>query len=362
MMSYLLAFSITINFLFILKSIAAQIGLVDKPNHRKVHQNQTPLIGGLAMFGGFIFTLLMIEQTPSGLRYLMSGAIILIIIGFLDDLYELSHYYRFAVEIIAALLICLGGGTMLNDLGAIGFSDQIIELGIFSIPLTVFAIIGVINALNMSDGIDGLAGSLTLVTLLALVILTGNANLIQALKLLGLLIAVISAFLAFNLRVPGRAQAQVFMGDTGSMFLGFILAWFMINLSQGESRVMTPVTALWIFALPLIDTVSIMLRRIFTKRSPFSADRGHFHHLLLSAGFSVSQTLTIMIGLATALAMIGLIGFYLQVSENIMFFGFLCLFFLHFSGTMYAHKNHHFLGCSMFKQALVENRTPEKLF
>lgn len=350
-MSYLLAFSITINLLFILKSIARRIGLVDKPNRRKTHRGRTPLIGGLAMFGGFVFTALMIEPLSIDLRYLLSGAIILIIIGFLDDLYELPYYYRFAVEIVAVLLICLGGKTVLNDLGAIGFSGSVITLGIFAIPLTIFATVGVINALNMSDGIDGLAGSLTLVTLLSLVILTWQAGDTQILKLLWLLIAVTVAFLTFNLRVPGRAQAQVFMGDTGSMFLGFTLAWFMIYLSQGEQRIMTPVTALWIIALPLMDTVSIMLRRIFTKRSPFSADCGHFHHLLLSAGHSVSQALAIMIVLATISATIGLVGFYLQISEAIMFWGFLSLFILHFSGTMYIHKKYRFSECPLFERA-----------
>jgi UDP-N-acetylmuramyl pentapeptide phosphotransferase/UDP-N-acetylglucosamine-1-phosphate transferase len=172
-----------------------------------------------------------------------------------------------------------------------------------------------------------------------LVIVTWNTDFTQILKLLWLLIAVTIAFLTFNLRILRRKQAQVFMGDAGSMFLGFILAWFMVNLSQGEQRVITPVTALWIFALPLIDTVSIMLRRILKKTSPFDADHGHLHHLLLYAGFSVSQTLAIIVSSAIILAIIGLNGLYLQVSETAMFYGFLSLFALHFVITMIFYRN-----------------------
>ncbi len=335
--SFLVAFSVTINLLFVLQNLAKRIGLVDKPDHRKHHSNEIPLIGGIAMFCGFVLAVLLLEQPLSGLRSLFAGAFILMMVGILDDLRELTPRTRFVAEIMAALLVSLGGGVLLRNFGAIGFSVQEITLsGIVALPLTIFAIVGVINALNMSDGIDGLAGGLTLITLAALTWITWMEGLYQQLWLLVLLIAVVMAFLTFNLRLPGRPQALVFMGDAGTMFLGFILAWFMINLSQESQRAMTPVTALWIFALPLLDTVTIMLRRMLNGHSPFTADRKHLHHLLLNKGFTVPQTLSMILGLAAGLAILGLLGLYIGISEATMFRGFLILFATYLISMMMA--------------------------
>ena len=343
-MSFLLAFSITANLLFILQPLAIKLSLVDQPNYRKCHDNPVPLIGGLAMFSGFVLAVLLSDLPLSGLRALLAGAIILIGIGVLDDIRELSARARFGSEIVAALLVSIGSGAILYDFGAIGLSANHVELGLFALPLTIFSIVGVINALNMSDGIDGLAGGLVLITLLSLALITGISAQEQHFWLLLLLIAVILAFLGFNLRLPWQPRALVFMGDAGSMFLGFILAWFFINLSQGEQRVMTPVTALWIFALPLIDTVNIMIRRILNGRSPFKADREHFHHFLLKQGLTVSQTLAIILGLAASLALMGLIGLYWEVSEAIMFWGFLSLFALHLLMMMFIWQDFAKIG------------------
>jgi len=138
--------------------------------------------------------------------------------------------------------------------------------------------IGMLNAVNMVDGLDGLAASLVFIAIIAW---TGDD--VRNVVIPELLGAAILAFLLFNLRLRGRAL--VFMGDAGSLFLGFVLTWFLVALSQGEQRLLAPVTALWLFALPLTDTISMMVRRILLRRSPFLADREHFHHILLAAGF-----------------------------------------------------------------------------
>jgi UDP-GlcNAc:undecaprenyl-phosphate GlcNAc-1-phosphate transferase len=161
-----------------------------------------------------------------------------------------------------------------------------------------------------------------------------------------LLASVILAFLLFNVRISGRAL--VFMGDAGSMFLGLVLAWLLIGFSQGEGRLMSPATALWIFAVPLIDTVSLMLRRMICGRSPFEADREHFHHILRAAGFSRKQTLALVLTLALTAAAVGLGGFFLGVSEHWMFFGFLSVFGLHFWLVMRAWRVKRFLRRPLF--------------
>lgn len=172
------------------------------------------------------------------------------------------------------------------------------------------------------------------VVLRVLVFISWKASLEQPLSILLLLIAVVLAFLRFNLCFP-HIPYRVFMGDAGSMFLGFMVAWFLISLSQSEQRVMTPVTALWILAVPLFDTGRLTIHRLIKGQSPFAADREHFHHLLLDAGLTKNQTLLIMLSFATGFAVIGILGLYLDISEALMFWGFIGLFVLLFFGIIF---------------------------
>jgi UDP-GlcNAc:undecaprenyl-phosphate GlcNAc-1-phosphate transferase len=338
--SFIIAFSITAILLFELKPLALRIGLVDQPNNeRKHHKGKIPMIGGIAMFCGFMLALLTLDQPLTGLRTLIGGASILIIVGVLDDFHDLSAKIRFIAQIFVGLLMSINGEVILNDLGAIGLNTVPVELGYFlALPLTILAVIMAINAVNMVDGIDGLAGGLSLITISALSFISWKAGLEQMFSILVLLIATVLAFLRFNLRYLGQLRAKVFMGDAGSMFLGFVIVWFLISLSQGEQRAMPPVTVLWIFALPLLDTGTITIRRLLKGKSPFAADREHLHHLLLDTGLTVTKTLLIILGLAICFALIGLLGLYLGVQENIMFWAFIGIF------TIYFFISQHYLA------------------
>ncbi|HKJ23095.1 MAG TPA: undecaprenyl/decaprenyl-phosphate alpha-N-acetylglucosaminyl 1-phosphate transferase, partial [Gammaproteobacteria bacterium] len=207
-----------------------------------------------------------------------------------------------------------------------------VELGGWEIPFTVFSAVGVINALNMIDGLDGLAGSLALVALVSLSFTVLHSGHSASAHLLLIAVAVVVAFLLFNLRFSERRPARVFMGDSGSMFLGFVLTWYVIELSQGPVRVIAPVTALWVLAIPLFDAVYIMFRRMLMGLSPFAADRDHLHHLLQTLGLSAVQTLVVIVTAAVVLALFGLYGLYHGFSEARMFYGFLGLFALYFAG------------------------------
>jgi UDP-GlcNAc:undecaprenyl-phosphate GlcNAc-1-phosphate transferase len=341
---YLLALGATMLALWGLRQLAFPIGLLDKPGGRKVHDEAVPLVGGLAMFLGFCLSSLFLELPLAQLPSLLAGASLLVLVGVLDDLHELSSSPRFLVQIGAALIMTFSGGVVLQDLGAIGPSGGTADLGLFAVPLTVFATVGVINAVNMSDGIDGLAGSMALVALGSLALVAFWGGQVAWLPVLGLLIAAVLGFLFFNLR---RGRALVFMGDAGSMFLGFVLAWFLIAFSQGGDRLMPPAVALWILAVPLIDTVAMMLRRILKGRSPFAADREHFHHVLLLAGFSPKATLAIIAAVALVMASTGLSAWYLGVSEATLFYGFLAVFALYFWSIMRAWKVKRFLTRSL---------------
>ena len=221
---------------------------------------------------------------------------------------------------------------MLQDVGWLALGS-LLSLGILAIPFTVFCTVGVLNAVNMSDGLDGLAGGLALVTLGSLSYLAYYTGHSENLDALVVLMACIMGFLVFNARSPWCKKAKVFMGDAGSMFLGFVIARFLIDFSQGDQRIMHPVIALWIFAVPLMDTVAVMLRRMLAGHSPFSADRKHLHHILLSIGLSPGQTVIAIWVLAVLLAIIGIVGHMAKLPDETMFFGFLGLFAV-YTGTL----------------------------
>jgi UDP-GlcNAc:undecaprenyl-phosphate GlcNAc-1-phosphate transferase len=333
--SYLAAFGVCFGMIWMLRSVAPHIGLVDHPANHRRHDVATPLVGGLAMFCGFLFAVLMLPVPLSNLRALFAGSALLIIIGVLDDLHELSSWARFVAQIAAALLMIYWGNMVLTDLGNLT-EERLFTLGRFAVPLTVFATVGVINALNMTDGMDGLAGSLAAVALIFTALAASAAAEGTTLAVVLILLVTVVAFLLFNLRLLGRPRALVFMGDAGSMFLGFVLTWFFVSLSQGEQRTLLPVTALWFLALPLFDTVGMLLRRILLRRSPFLADREHMHHLLLALGLNVNRTLSVLVLVALVLAGIGYLGQVAGVPERFLFYGFILLFAVYFVGSWLA--------------------------
>jgi UDP-GlcNAc:undecaprenyl-phosphate/decaprenyl-phosphate GlcNAc-1-phosphate transferase len=323
------ALAITSVLVLWLRPVAKAVGLMDVPNERKIHQGSIPLIGGLSIFVAVFAAQTITGFFVSGIPYPIDysgfylAGMLLILVGAVDDSRDLSPLTRLFAEAIAAIIMILGAGVVLYDLGDLWVQGQIVDLGVFSIPFTVFAAIGVINAMNMSDGLDGLAGSLSLVSLAGFIAATVMFGTGEDLGILLTLAAAVTGFLAFNLRRPGRSRAVVFLGDSGSMFLGFALCWFAIKFSQGESRVMAPAAALWFLVLPVFDAVCITSRRVLKRRPAFGADKEHLHHIFLFAGFTVGETVAIMTGMAALGVATGLAGTYFQVPGPILFGAYL---------------------------------------
>ena len=329
---FFLAMSSSIFLTLALRRVAAKIGLVDHPQRsvHKTHDNPTALVGGLSIFISFCFTLLFINMPLTQLRPLLAGAIVLVVIGVLDDLHELSPIMRFASQIIACLIMIFMGNVILLDLGHL-MTDSLFELSIFAIPFTIFAVVGVINAFNMSDGMDGQSGVLALAILFVLILLCSfNADHLCAVILITLAGAVIG-FLLFNLRWSKDKAASVFMGDAGSMFIGFVISWHLIHLSQGDQAVIKPITAVWLFALPICDTITVMIRRAMNKQSPLQADKSHYHHLFQACNLSINQVLGLII--ASSLGFGGLAYLIQDIPgmEKFMFYAyllFMCIYYL----------------------------------
>lgn len=305
------------------------MGLVDRPGGHKTHDAQVPLVGGLGIYAALLVVLgaTVYFEVEGHTLYsaLLAGASLLFVVGLIDDVHNLGVRVRFIAQGTAASITALWGGVMLNDFGALVTGD-LFALGLFALPVTIFAAAGVINALNMADGIDGLSGSLSLVSLLLLAVIAYLGHAAVYLPVILTMIGAVLGFLVFNMRCCGRKRAATFMGDAGSTMLGFLFACLFVGLSQGEARAMSPVTALWLFAVPLYDTTATMVRRMWLGKSPFRADRSHLHHLLLKAGCTVPQGVVVMALLQLLLGGIGLVGWYQAVPERFMFAGFIGLF------------------------------------
>lgn len=324
-LSLCVAFAMTIAGLILLKPLSIRLGLVDKPGGRKLHKGNIPLIGGIAMFLGFGFSLLTLNVSLSDYRCLIAGCALLVITGILDDFRELAPRGRLMIQLFVAILMVTWGHNYLSTVGNLLHIGDI-HLGLLGIPITVVAVIAVINAVNMTDGADGLAGTIAWVELFYLAWIAHRADQFIDMQIIYVLLAVVLAFLCFNF--PLRHKARVFMGDSGSMMLGFVLVWFSVDLSQ-QYYAAHPVTFLWILAVPLWDISSVVIRRLLCGFSPMKADRGHLHHYLLEKGFSPLQVTCLMGALSAALGFIGLIAEDAQIAQSIMFLLFIGLFGLY---------------------------------
>jgi UDP-GlcNAc:undecaprenyl-phosphate GlcNAc-1-phosphate transferase len=299
-------------------------GLIDNPGHRKVHQHPTPLVGGLGMLLTLILLQLFTGRVPFESLSLLVALAIITAIGVADDAHELSHRAKFVAQALGAGVIVSGTSVWVTGLGdLVGLGN--IELGKWAILITVIAMIGVMNAINMIDGLDGLAASVSLMPVLVFAVVGYSAGQSVLAFELMLLAAAIIGFLALNLRLHGRARALVFMGDTGGMIIGLLLAWYSIKIGGSSSALVTPITAVWILAMPLLDMGSVMLVRLMQHKSPFHADQQHMHHVLLHAGYSVNQVVGIMAALSLFFGVIGIGAELHGVPQSLMFPAFLVL-------------------------------------
>ncbi|TOB51430.1 UDP-N-acetylglucosamine--undecaprenyl-phosphate N-acetylglucosaminephosphotransferase, partial [Vibrio parahaemolyticus] len=258
--------------------------------------------------------------------WLYVGSIALLtLIGAIDDKIDLSFKIRMGVQAGLSLVMIHIAGIELHSLGNMfGFGE--INLGWTGIVITVLAVIGAINAFNMVDGIDGLLGGLSIVTFGALAyLLRVDAQHGLAYFCVVIIVAMLP-YIFMNLGILGRAR-KVFMGDAGSMMIGFTVIWLLLGVSQAESKpLMRPVTALWLIAVPLMDMTAIMIRRIRRGDSPFKPDREHLHHIFQRLGLSSKQTLVVICLIASAYAAFGIYGELTGLSEAIMFYSFIACF------------------------------------
>jgi UDP-GlcNAc:undecaprenyl-phosphate/decaprenyl-phosphate GlcNAc-1-phosphate transferase len=283
----LLALLITIFLIPLLIKIAEKMKTFDLPDERKVHTVPIPRIGGLAIAIG-VFMAVFLWKDESGFlkAYIISSAFI-VFFGIIDDVTGLNYKMKFSCQVAATLIIVFYGGLKVTHLGAL-LPENMLVPEWMAIPFTIVLIVGVTNAVNLADGLDGLAGGICLLSFCCIGYLSYLVENTTITLLSLALIGVIFGFLRFN-----TYPASLFMGDTGSQFLGFSLVTTSLALTQGHTA-LSPVLPLLIFGFPVLDTMAIILYRLSERRSPFLPDKKHFHHRLMDLGLFHTEAVLII--------------------------------------------------------------------
>jgi len=307
LLSVAISFTITFLAIPVIITVAERKKLFDIPDERKVHQTPIPSLAGLGIFAGFMIACLLAVQfqTSSEFQYYLAAAVVIFFLGLKDDILVISPVKKFIGQVLAAFLIIYKGGIQIKSMhGFLGIEGQLPEM--FSLLLTYFTVIVIINSFNLIDGIDGLAGSLGLMATIVFGVYFLQVNMIAYSVLSFSLAGSLIAFLIFNFH-----PAKVFMGDTGSMLIGLVNAILVVKfISVAEIGTVSfpinasPAIGFAILMIPLLDTLRVFGIRMIHRRSPFSPDRNHVHHLLLDKGLS-HRAITIILVSTNVLCVIG---------------------------------------------------------
>lgn len=288
----------------VVKRVAYRVGAVDIPkDERRMHHTPIPRLGGLAIAMAFLFSVLLLVPMEQQMQGILLGAILIVVLGVFDDSLTLKALPKLLVQIIAAAIAVKHGCAIRYVTDPFSANPgACIDLGVLSVPLTVLWIVAITNAVNFIDGLDGLAVGVSAISsftmlVIALLIAEDHVAIVLAALLGGCL-----GFIPYN-----SNPAQIFMGDTGSTFLGFMLATMSIQGMFKLYAVISFAVPFLILGIPIFDICFAVIRRLARRQSPFHADRGHIHHRLIDMGFSQKQTVAItyiltgLLGLAAVL-------------------------------------------------------------
>ncbi|MFT4103936.1 MAG: MraY family glycosyltransferase [Burkholderiaceae bacterium] len=339
----LAALGLTLLLAFPVKWLVTAIGWLDKPNWRKWHTGQVPLAGGLMIVGTTLILVSLLHLWDPPAWQFWAAAAMVFAIAFADDRYPIRARFRLAVQIVAAMLITISAGWTLHSLGySLGPFE--LSLGVIALPFTILGMAALTNAINMTDGLDGMAGGVVTCALFWLMlgyvwiaqdVGTTGAGARAALvteafamaKAIVILLGATLGFLAFNQRLPGRARAVLFLGDGGSMMLGFTISALCVHIVANYGEFGMPAAAVgWIVALPVFDLLSCVLRRLAAGVTPMTPDRRHMHHLLVALGMPVSRAVPVLQVGCLLCGLVGVAGWRLGVPAYVMFWALVVLF------------------------------------
>jgi len=321
---YVLVIPVIVILYLVLLPISRKLGLVDTPRGRKTHMFATPLVGGIGVFITInFFNFLFVEDFD---QVFFISSLIIFLTGLIDDFKDLKVYLRVALQVFSIVLLIIGNNLLINDFGTLFFIDKDIASN-FGLFFSLFAIIGLVNAFNLVDGIDGLAASMALITIASLLFLVLYSGQLIHFDIMIFSLLSLLVFLFFNLGIFGK-NSKIFLGDAGSLYIGLLIAFLLVSISQSslEVRILNPVTTLWIVAIPIFDTIAIMIRRILKGQSPFLPDRRHLHHILLKLGLDDRSSLIFISTLGLILSIFGILLDIYKFSETLSLILWIILF------------------------------------
>lgn len=304
----LLAFAVSLLVAYVMtppvKRFAEKVGAIDVPkDNRRVHDHPIPRMGGLAIFIGFMLSLIFFVPMSTKVMGLLVGSVIIAVMGGVDDIVSLNPWVKLAGQIVAAL-VAIRCGLVFDVISNpnIFAEEAYIEIGWLSIPLTMLWIVGCTNAVNLIDGLDGLAVGVSAISSLTMLIVSLFVSEPVVSIILAALTGACLGFMPYNLN-----PAKIFMGDVGSQLLGFVLSTASIMGLFKLHAIITFFVPLLALALPLADTIFAFFRRILHGQSPFKADKGHFHHRLLAMGLNQKQVVAVLYGISAVLGLMAVL-------------------------------------------------------
>ena len=306
--------------------------LIDFPNFRKIHFQPVPLVGGLAIYFNLIFFVTFLEFDPQ-IEFIVIASSLLLFLGILDDLFNLSVVVRLFAQFFITLFVVIFS-IRIVDLSDY-FSIPFLDIEIVSIFLTVIAIMSLTNAINFIDGIDGLSSGIIFIVFFSLILASNFFLTSINYNILIILCSSLFIFWIFNLSLFGLNK--IFLGDSGSTFLGFITSCFLIYYSQSHNKFIDSLLVIWFVALPIFDIFSITIRRVLNGSSPFKPDKKHIHHLLLENNLSTFNTLIILLFLSIFFIFFGFFTF-VFINPIVSIFLYLISFIVYFIFTFQLSK------------------------
>lgn len=306
----------------VVKTFAYKVGAIDVPKDaRRMHKVPIPRLGGLAIFIGFMVSILLFSEITPELRSILLGAVIIVVLGVVDDIMALPAMLKFVVQIVAALIPATHGVTILAFSNPNIFSDNLYwVLGSLSIPFTVLWIVAITNSVNLIDGLDGLANGVSAISATTMLVIALVSDQSAVAVVLAALVGACVGFMPYNMN-----PAKMFMGDTGATFLGYILATMSIQGLFKYYAVISFVVPFLILGLPIFDTTFAFIRRIAHGQSPMHPDRSHIHHRLIDMGLNQKQAVATLYVISAILGLSAVVLTTGGEQKAMLFFLALCI-------------------------------------
>lgn len=331
----LITFIISALLIPIVKKIAIHINAMDEPNERKVHIIPVPRLGGLAIFLAFLSGYMLFAQELKEMLGILIGGMILILVGIFDDIKPVPAKYKLIGQVVAAGIAVYYGGILLKEISAFGLY---MNFGSFSPVITIIFIVAIINAINLIDGIDGLAGGISSIYFATIAVI---AVLMNKYTGLDMMICLIMLGSTMGFLVHNFCPAKIFMGDTGSMFLGYMIS--IVALLGFKNVTLTSfIVPILILAIPIIDTILAIFRRLLSGQPIGRPDKEHIHHQLLKMKFSMRKTVFIIYGINiifSAISIFYVVGDALQAIILYAIVMILLLIFVLKTNVLFNRKN-----------------------